>query len=112
MKKFISPRSTVRKTIFSHTTDSPEMQKVARMAEYHRHYGDGLTPFRLKTKLEAAGFRRVEIVTHDEFSSLSMRNEKKKKLRFFADLLALIMGRFPPDFLPQILLFARKDAQA
>lgn len=110
LKKLIRPRAEAAKTVWSDATDSPEMQEVAKMAEYHRHYGEGLTPVGIKKKLESAGFKNIKILTHDEFSSLNFKNDKKKKLRFFAGLLSLITFRLKPDFLPYIMIIARKQS--
>ena len=110
MKGLIFPGEKVSKVVWSDATDSPEMQEVAKMAEYQRHHGEGMTPADIRTKLESAGFKDIRIITHDEFSSLSFKKERKKKLRLFAGLLALMTLRLKPDFLPYFMVFARKRA--
>ena len=107
LKKLVFPSAVAAaKTVWGDST--PEMAKVAKMAEYQRHYGEGFTPDKFRRSLSAAGFEEIYIQTHDDFSSVGWVEEKKKKLKLFALLLGWIFCQSKPEFLPEIMVFAHK----
>lgn len=90
---------------------NPEMEEVAKMAEYQHHYGEGFSPTTIRSSFAAAGFENIRIQTHDEFSSIGWCGEKKKKLKFFTLLLGGFFFQTRPDFLPHIMVLARKPIE-
>ena len=81
---------------------------LIRYVEYHHQIKKGLDPRQLKDILLRVGFREVKIIYHDDFSSLSIRKDRRWKLRMIIRLFAIATLHFNSSFLPNFLILAQK----
>jgi len=85
-----------------------EVDRLARLAEFHHHYTPGVDPSHLTGLLNEIGFEEIKLYYHDDYMDLRPRLDRDIPLRLLGLLVGLATLKLRPSYLKWLAVVARK----